>query len=594
MSFQRKLESRENKDWIPGQARDDRKRKGVNILAGLLTAFLVTMAGNMQTIYAFTRGYTGDPPAGGVKPFWELWWNIGEIGGIGAIWGKIGEGMNSYWYANATRFIPFTIHEFPGYSFVVSDVHGHVLSIPFVLLAIAILITMSLRGVPPHRRDDAAIFNNRLLRRTNGLAMTNIVFYGFLVGVLLMTNALDGPIYFGLLAVVLGVKSLKSKVQSWKIWGVSMVVVMFVAGITSLPFLWHFKSFVTGLAVNCPPAFLANTKIGPLLFEGVEKCQISPFWMWWLLWGFFVYCGVGMIVTKLSFRPPSRNPVKKEWIPGQARDDKTVEKVLFIFFVFALALVIVPEFFYFKDIYPMHFRSNTMFKLGYEAFILFSIVAGYTIAMSLGGVPSLSRDDAAIPVKTRLLRRKNGLAMTLMFLIFLLPQLVLVSIFPIFAVRSYFNGLKTYEGIYGFNWMMREYPTDYLAIQWLNNQNVKCQMPNAKCENPVIVEADGDSYTDYARFSAFTGIPTVIGWPVHEWLWRGGYDVVAPRREEVRQIYESNDLTFTQSVLKKYSVRYIVVGALERQKYKSLQETKFALLGNEVFRSGRTVVYHVQ
>ena len=217
--------------------------------------------------------------------------------------GKIGEGMNSYWYANATRFIPFTIHEFPGYSFVVSDVHGHVLSIPFVLLAIAILITMSLRGVPPHRRDDAAIFNNRLLRRTNGLAMTNIVFYGFLVGVLLMTNALDGPIYFGLLAVVLGVKSLKSKVQSWKIWGVSMVVVMFVAGITSLPFLWHFKSFVTGLAVNCPPAFLANTKIGPLLFEGVEKCQISPFWMWWLLWGFFVYCGVGMIVTKLSFRP---------------------------------------------------------------------------------------------------------------------------------------------------------------------------------------------------------------------------------------------------------------------------------------------------
>ena len=61
------------------------------ILAGLVTAFLVTFAGNMQTIYAFTSGYTGDPPEGGVRPFWELLWGIGEIGGIGGLWDKIGE-----------------------------------------------------------------------------------------------------------------------------------------------------------------------------------------------------------------------------------------------------------------------------------------------------------------------------------------------------------------------------------------------------------------------------------------------------------------------------------------------------------------------
>ena len=105
------------------------------IFSGFLTAFLVTLAGNMQTIYAFTRGYTGE----NVKPFWELVWGIrdlGNVGGLGileifrVLWGKIGEGMNTYWYPNATRFIPWTIHEFPSYSFVVSDVHGHVLSIP--------------------------------------------------------------------------------------------------------------------------------------------------------------------------------------------------------------------------------------------------------------------------------------------------------------------------------------------------------------------------------------------------------------------------------------------------------------------------------
>ena len=50
--------------------------------------------------------------------------------------------FSNYWYPNATRFIPFTIHEFPLYSFVVSDLHGHVLNIPIVLLIIALLINI--------------------------------------------------------------------------------------------------------------------------------------------------------------------------------------------------------------------------------------------------------------------------------------------------------------------------------------------------------------------------------------------------------------------------------------------------------------------
>ncbi|MBI3576591.1 hypothetical protein HY086_00955, partial [Candidatus Gottesmanbacteria bacterium] len=216
----------------------------------LLTAFLVTLAGNMQTIYAFTKGYVGD----NVQPFWKLGWDLG--------------GMKTYWYANATRFIPYTIHEFPGYSFVVSDVHGHVLSLPFVLLAIALLLH----------------FFSKLETRNSKLFF---VFYGFLVGVLLMTNALDGPIYFALLGAVLVIQNSKFKIQNLKTIG----SVALVAFLTSMPFLVHFKSFVSGVAVNCPPSFLANTKIGPLIFETVEKCQHSPIWMMLLLWGFFLYCG---------------------------------------------------------------------------------------------------------------------------------------------------------------------------------------------------------------------------------------------------------------------------------------------------------------
>ncbi|MBI5449503.1 hypothetical protein HY948_04265 [Candidatus Gottesmanbacteria bacterium] len=502
-----------------------------SILSGLLTSFLVTLAGNMQTIYAFTRGYTGD----NVKPFWELAWPIAEL------WKRLPEGFNTYWYANATRFIPYSIHEFPSYSFVVSDVHGHVLSIPFVLLAIALLIQLS------------AITHQQSAWLEAGSWKLNAIFYGFLVGVLLMTNALDGPIYFALLVVAyMSYKTYKS----YKTYMATMGMVAFIAVVTSLPFLFHFKSFVTGLAVNCPPGS-ASWRIGPLLFEGIEKCQRSPLWMLWILWGFFAYCGGWLIYAIGGIR--------------KIREIGAIEKLLVVFFFFSLALIIFPEFFYFKDIYPMHFRSNTMFKLGYQAFILFSIVAGYTIV--------------------RLFRNK-------LFLIFLLPQLFLVSIFPIFSVRSYFNSLRQYQGLSGFAWMQLQYPDDWAGIEWIKSQISGPTSLSARGATmtgiPVIVEADGDSYTDYARFSAFTGMPTVIGWPVHEWLWRGGYDVVGPRREDVRQIYESSDAAFTRSLLGKYTVRYVIVGALERQKYERLQEWKFGTIGTKAFQQGATVIYEMK
>src|SRR5205814_1185086 len=91
---------------------------------------------------------------------------------------------------------------------------------------------------------------------------------------------------------------------------------------------------------------------------------------------------------------------------------------------------------------------------------------------------------------------------------------------------------------------------------------------------PVIVEADGDSYTDYDRISAFAGMPTIIGWGVHEWLWRGTYDVVAPRKDEVKEIYEGTDAAKTFMILQKYNVHYIIIGTLEKKKFTALNEEK--------------------
>ncbi len=456
----------------------------------IITSYIVTLGGNLQTIYAFTQGYNGEktPP-----PFWTIFT------------GKLDP---NYWYANATRFIPFTIHEFPSYSFVVSDIHGHVLSLPFVLLAIGMLIEMFW-----HHKHSLLMY----------------LAFGVLGAILLMTNALDGPIYMGMLVLF---TLFSSQTQNQKIKALTTTVT--AAGLASVPFLAYFKSFVSGVGVNCPPSFLANSKIGPLLFESVDKCQRSPIWMLLILWGFFLYCGIWLF---------SKYKIKDHLF-------------LFLMFLICVGLIIFSEFFYFKDIYPLHFRSNTMFKLGYQAFIMLGLVSG--VAMS---------------------KIKNKL-----FWLGVVPLLFLVSIFPYFSVKSYFNSLKEYQGLDGLTWLASQYPDDYQAIDWINNNTPA---------SSVVLEADGDSYTDYARISAFTGRQTIIGWAVHEWLWRGTYDTVAPRREEVRQIYEGIDTKSIVPILSKYHVNYIVVGAIERKKYTQLNESKFLEIGKVVFSSGATTIYSV-
>jgi len=498
----------------------------IAIVSGVLTSFLVTLAGNMQTLYAFTKGYTGED----VKPFWTLLWSFSEF------LSRVGEGMQMYWYANATRFIPFTIHEFPSYSFVVSDVHGHVLSLPFVLLAIALLLYM---------------FTSEVIKR-----ISHMVFYGFLLGVLLMTNALDGPIYGLLFAVGWFVFMILPNRKKWKTQWWSLIYpvgyVALVALATALPFLFYFNSFATGIGVNCPPAFLADSKIGPFIFEEVEKCQRSPLWMMWLLWGFFWFSGAWLFVKKLWKKDDQNSPI---------------QRTLKVFYIVGIALIIFPEFLYVKDIYPAHFRSNTMFKLGYQAFIWWSVISGFVITH----VVFFMKDKSQ-----RILRA------VIIFLF--VPQVFLVSIFPIFSIRSYFGELKKYEGIYGLGWLEKELPDSSAAIEWLNSQS----------KDAVIVEAAGDSYTDYNHISSFTGLPTITGWAVHQWLWRGSYDIVSPRQEDVRMIYESTDVQDVRLILEKYHVRYIIVGKQEREKYANLQEEKFLQLGRVAFQSGTTTVYEVK
>lgn len=155
------------------------------------------------------------------------------------------------------------------------------------------------------------------------------------------------------------------------------------------------------------------------------------------------------------------------------------------------------------------------------------------------------------------------------------------SCLSFFAIKSFYL-FKNYQGLWGLNFLKTNNPDNFAAVEWIN-KNIKGQ--------PVMVEAVGDSYTTFNQISVATGLPTIEGWVVHEWLWRGGYDKPAARQEEVKAIYESNDLLKIKKILKKYSVQYIFVGDKEYEKYPNLNEKNFEQIGKIIFQSGNTKIY---
>jgi YYY domain-containing protein len=108
----------------------------------------------------------------------------------------------------------------------------------------------------------------------------------------------------------------------------------------------------------------------------------------------------------------------------------------------------------------------------------------------------------------------------------------------------------------------------------------------------VVVEAVGGSYSEYARVATFSGQPGLLGWPGHESQWRGGAEEMGTRQSDIERIYRSNNWTEVQDLLQQYGVRYVFVGSLEHTTYR-VNETKFKRFLTPAFQQGQVTVYEV-
>ncbi len=127
----------------------------------------------------------------------------------------------------------------------------------------------------------------------------------------------------------------------------------------------------------------------------------------------------------------------------------------------------------------------------------------------------------------------------------------------------------------------------YRAIDWLN-KNVEGQ--------PVILEATGADYLyEYGKVSANTGLPTVLGWWSHVDQREYGRSTANMKRD-IKTIYESLDIPEVLELLRKYSVRYIYIGKIEKREYSDAGIAKFQELTDymtPVYANPDVTIYRV-
>jgi uncharacterized membrane protein len=229
-----------------------------------------------------------------------------------------------------------------------------------------------------------------------------------------------------------------------------------------------------------------------------------------------------------------------------------------------LGIVAATELGFIKDSFGT--RMNTVFTFYYHVWLL----------LALAGAPAAwlawCRSPLGRPARAFRVAGAGALAL----------GLTLGLIYPLAATWTKSNGFRGSATLDGAAFLARAEPADAAAIRWLASRPGR----------PVLVEAVGGDYEEFARVSAFSGLPTVLGWVGHELQWRGPIDELQLRQGEVDTVYgRAGDDAL--AVLRRYRVSYVFVGSLERQKYGPQVEERLAAWLTPAFRSGNTVVFAV-
>lgn len=535
----------------------------------------------------------------------------------------------NWWWFNAARTLTErdlngarvneVIDEFPQFSFLLADVHPHVLALPFAVMALGLALNALLSGRPPLRSE--------------------IVLYALCLGGLVFLNVWDGPIY---MAVLVGAEALRrlhnqgqlARADWWALLrlGVSLAALSvafylpFYIGFQSqaaglLPNLLHptrFQQYFLmfgpllllllpflidearrgGRRVNWPRGaaaaagvlavllalMLALTVVGAIVpetravalgfvdqnggWERVLPALIARRAETILTTGALLV-GIAVVVARLFARRTAADE------PGEPYSPAAGFALLLI--GVGLTLSLIPEFVYLRDNFGT--RMNTIFKFYYQAWVVFSVAAAY-------GMYSLLTDQReGQPVSA--LARAGVTAL-------LVVVLALGLIYPVLGI---FHRALLETGR-----LDAETPSPLTLdggrtlVGQADYEAVACLGRIVGTNTAVVAEAVGNSYEwQHGRVATLAGIPVVMNWPGHQSQWRGPtYSAVTGTRvQDIERLYTDLRWDVAQGIIERYNIDYVFFGSTERARYGAAGEDKFRENLETICDFGTSRVYRV-
>jgi YYY domain-containing protein len=268
----------------------------------------------------------------------------------------------------------------------------------------------------------------------------------------------------------------------------------------------------------------------------------------------------------------NRNAQKPEGPDGDSPIDgmRLIDSYVWIIIFWGALLVLFPEYFYLRDLFGG--RMNTVFKLFFQAWGFWSLAVAYAVIRMF----QILTDKL----------EQNGRRWSLAGLGALLTAVcfILGALFLPMAVWSKTDGFKPAGGptLDASAYLKLNSPDDAAAIAWINT-NIHDQGP--------IAEAVGGSYSEYARIATFTGLSNVIGWTFHEEQWRGPSTLYSERENDTKELYTTTDWTRAEEILDKYGIRYVYFGLLEASTYSKRGLDKFRAHMNIIYQTDTVTIF---
>jgi YYY domain-containing protein len=569
------------------------------VAVGAATIVLVTIAGNLEGVLEFGA-------ANGVLP--EAVESAADVSGLAeapesdtcllpvACIKYPTDQADFWWWWRATRISPDagTITEFPFFSFILGDLHPHVMALPFVLTGFAFGLALwrseGALSLDTWRRSPPLLVLGGVV--VGGLAFLNtwdLLTFGFLIGLLVLTRNLRASrsvaeawrgtaefiLPLGVLSVLLYAPfyvSFSSQagfidavqdgatrpVQAFLFWGAIMAVAL------PLPVYLIARDAAARtprrvrLAAYVPLLLLVYWVALVVIRHGAGNVPDAIEARGWN-WSTAAFFGSALVVSALAL-----------WRSIEQRDEASGLHVpVLAATTTALLLIFGAEFFYVTDVFES--RLNTVFKFYYQAWLLLG-VAGAVGAWWLFG----ELKAQATPRAGLLRGAWAGVAAVLV---------AGALLYPFGATLSRTEGLaranRTLDGLAHLS--NTPDAAEIGIVLWLRR--------NADPDDRLI-EAVGRQYSAAGRLSAWTGVPTVLGWAGHERQWGRDNEELARREAAVETVYTTGSLDEALVILQQYGVTYVAVGNVERATYPPEGLQKFESL-QPVASAGTAVLYRV-